>query len=128
MIEASRILLAAGARRLITLQLAGVNVGDGARPITPSEFERFLEETRRAGAAPQRLSLFSAHPCGSARAGTDGRSSAANGQGEVHGIRNLFIGDGSLLPTAAGVNPMVSIMGLSLRTAGFIDARLRAAA
>ena len=32
-------------------------------------------------------------------------------------MRGLFVADGSLLPTAAGVNPMLSIYGLTYRVA-----------
>ena len=70
------------------------------------------------------MALFSAHPMGSARAGTDPKTSAAKPTGESHDVRNLWIGDGSLLPTAPGVNPMISIMALAARTAGFIRERL----
>ena len=61
---------------------------------------------------------------GSARAGLDPKTSAAKPTGESHEVRNLWIGDGSLLPTAAGVNPMISIMALAVRTTGFIHERL----
>jgi len=61
---------------------------------------------------------------GSARAGLNPKTSAAKPTGESHEVRNLWIGDGSILPTAPGVNPMISIMAVALRTAGFIRERL----
>jgi choline dehydrogenase-like flavoprotein len=63
---------------------------------------------------------------GSVRAGRDPRTSAAKPTGECHEVANLWIGDGSLFPTAPGVNPAISIMSVAARTASFIQARLTA--
>ncbi len=123
--EAARIHRAAGARRISTLHLQETTVGDGNSPIQGNEFEGFLEEIRHRGVRENALALFTAHPMGSARAGLDPRTSAADGTGECHEVRNLWIGDGSLLPTAPGVNPMISIMALAARTADFVHRRLR---
>ena len=80
----------------------------------------------RLGVRENAVGLFSAHPMGSARAGLDPRTSAAGPTGECHEVRNLWIGDGSLLPTTPGVNPMISIMALAARTTGFVHERLAA--
>ena len=122
--EAAKIHRAAGAVRISTLHLVDVSVGDGSGPIRSAEMDSFLETIRRVGVAPNRLALFTAHPMGSARAGLDPRTSTAKPTGECHEVRNLWIGDGSILPTAPGVNPMISIMGVAVRTAGFIRERL----
>jgi len=45
--------------------------------------------------------------------------------GEMYGIENLFIGDASVFPTDLGVNPMITIMAMAMRTAGFILQKLR---
>ena len=125
--EAARIQRAAGALRLSTLHMEGLRVGDGSSPIRDADFDRFLDGVGRASVGENRLALFTAHPMGSARAGRDPRTSAANPTGECHEVQNLWIGDGSLFPTAPGVNPMISIMSVALRTAGFIRARLASA-
>ena len=122
--EAARIHRAAGAVRIATLHLRECAVGDGRNPIRVSELDGFLDRVGRLGIHENALALFSAHPIGSARAGLDPRTSAARPTGECHEIRNLWIGDGSLLPTAPGVNPMISIMALAARTARFIRERL----
>ncbi len=122
--EAARIQRAAGAVRLFTLHLEELSVGDGKEPISQGEFDDFLERVGRAGVGPNRLALFTAHPMGSARAGLDPRTSAAKPTGECHDVGNLWIGDGSIFPTAPGVNPTISIMSVALRTAGFIEQRL----
>ncbi len=122
--EAARIERAAGALRISTLHMRECTVGDGASPISNGEFDAFLDRINRLGIHENALALFTAHPMGSARAGRDPRTSTAGPTGECHEVRNLWIGDGSLLPTAPGVNPMISIMGLAARTAGFIHERL----
>ena len=122
--EAARIQWAAGALRMGSLHLRECSVGDGRAPIRAPEFDAFLDRLGRFGVRENGVALFSAHPMGSARAGTDPRTSAAKPTGESHDVRNLWIGDGSLLPTAPGVNPMISIMALAARTAGLIRERL----
>jgi choline dehydrogenase-like flavoprotein len=122
--EAARIQRAAGALRMGSLHLRECSVGDGSGPIRDAEFDAFIDRLGRLGIRENGVALFSAHPMGSARAGTNPKTSAAKPTGESHDVRNLWIGDGSLLPTAPGVNPMISIMALAARTAGFIRERL----
>ena len=122
--EAARIQRAAGALRMGSLHLRECSVGDGTGPIRDADFDAFIDRLGRLGIRENGVALFSAHPMGSARAGTDPKTSAAKPTGESHDVRNLWIGDGSLLPTAPGVNPMISIMALAARTAGFIRERL----
>jgi choline dehydrogenase-like flavoprotein len=73
---------------------------------------------------PNRVALFSAHVNGTCRMGTDPRTSGTTPDGERHGVRGLFVADGSLLPTAPGVNPQETIMAVSTVVAGRILARL----
>jgi len=122
--EVGRIHLAAGARRIATLHLQECSVGDGHAPISPGDFDAFLDRIAQLGIRENGVALFSAHPMGSARAGGDPRTSTARPTGECHEVRNLWIGDGSLLPTAPGVNPMITITALAIRTAGFVHERL----
>ena len=125
--EAARIQRAAGALRISTLHMGDVSVGDGKEPIRQAEFDTFLEAVGRASVGENRLALFTAHPMGSARAGRDPKTSAAKPTGECHEVQNLWIGDGSILPTAPGVNPAITIMSVALRTAGSIRDRLASA-
>jgi choline dehydrogenase-like flavoprotein len=63
------------------------------------------------------VTCFTAHQMGSCRMGTDANESVADGRGELHDTRGVWIGDASAFPTAPGVNPMVSIQSLAHRTA-----------
>ena len=49
--------------------------------------------------------LFSAHVNGTCRIGAMPRTSGCRADGQVHGQAGLYVMDGSLLPTAPGVNP-----------------------
>jgi len=122
--ETARILRAAGATRLLSLQTPAVEVGGRGQALTEGELDRFVEGVRSAGIRENAIALFSAHPMGSARAGPDPRTSAARPTGEVHGVEGLWIGDGSLLPTAPGANPMISILAMAWRTSDHLLASL----
>ena len=54
---------------------------------------------------------------GTARMGTDPRTSVVNPWGRCHDVRNLFIVDGSIFVTAAAVNPTNTIQALALHIA-----------
>lgn len=60
-----------------------------------------------------RIAMFSAHVNGTCRMGTDPESSGTTPDGERHGVRGLYIADGSLLPTSLGVNPQETIMAVA---------------
>jgi long-chain-alcohol oxidase len=79
---------------------------------------------RRAGFRGGRVTLFSFHQMGSCRMGVDPGRSAVGPDNETHQVKNLYVADASLFPTASGVNPMISVMGLAHRAGGQIAARL----
>ncbi|GAB0114561.1 GMC family oxidoreductase [Acidisoma sp. C75] len=62
------------------------------------------------------------HLGGTARMGSDRRSSVVNADCRSWDIPNLWICDGSVMPTMGGVNPSLTITALSLRTADRIKA------
>lgn len=84
------------------------------------DFDEFLAKLEGTSYAPNHVACFTAHQMGSCRMGADPETSVANGRGELHDVRGVWIGDASAFPTAPGVNPMVSIMALAHRTAGEI--------
>ncbi|HUB66643.1 MAG TPA: GMC family oxidoreductase [Candidatus Methylacidiphilales bacterium] len=61
-----------------------------------------------------------AHLVGAARMGRDPASSVVDGFGRTHDIANLFICDGSVLPTQGSANPGLTIQALAARTADYL--------
>ena len=60
---------------------------------------------------------------GTARMGTDPARSVVNEWGRSHDVKNLFIVDGSIFVTSAGVNPTRTIQALALYVADSIKQR-----
>ncbi|MCC6720114.1 MAG: GMC family oxidoreductase [Acetobacteraceae bacterium] len=64
------------------------------------------------------------HLMGTARMGDNPATSVVNRWGRAHDVRNLFIIDGALFVTSAGVNPTPTIQALALYIADQMKARL----
>ncbi|HEY1730043.1 MAG TPA: GMC family oxidoreductase [Candidatus Baltobacteraceae bacterium] len=58
-----------------------------------------------------------AHLVGAARMGKDPDTSVVDGFGRTHDVGNLFVCDGSILPTQGSANPGLTIMALAARIA-----------
>ena len=56
--------------------------------------------------------------------GTDPERSVVNEWGRAHDVKNLFVVDGSLFVTSAGVNPTRTIQSLALYVADNMKQRL----
>jgi choline dehydrogenase-like flavoprotein len=64
------------------------------------------------------------HNMGTARMGLDPQQSVVNEWGRSHDVKNLFIIDGSIFVTSAGVNPTSTIQALALYIADAMKKRL----
>jgi choline dehydrogenase-like flavoprotein len=117
-VELARLQCAAGAPEIRTLHAEELCW----RRDSGEDFEAFIERIEQAAYGPADVTLFTAHQMGSCRMGADPADSVADGDGQLHDVRGVWIGDASAFPTAPGVNPMVSIMSLAHRTAGRIAA------
>jgi choline dehydrogenase-like flavoprotein len=73
-------------------------------------------------AAP--VSFAGWHMMGTARMGTDPARSVVNEWGRSHDVKNLFIVDGSIFVTSAGVNPTCTLQALALYIADQMKQRL----
>lgn len=56
-----------------------------------------------------------AHALGSLVTGKDPARSVVDAQGKVHGVNNLYVADGSVLPRSSRVNPALTIYAWGLR-------------
>jgi choline dehydrogenase-like flavoprotein len=111
---AARVHLAAGARAIRTLHTRPCVLERGA---SPAAVDAFYREVRQAPLDRNRSLLFSAHQMGTCRMGRDARTAVCDANGQVFGVRGLYIGDGSAFPASSGVNPMLTIMALAHHTA-----------
>lgn len=78
---------------------------------------RAKQVLRRAGAwgtVTWKVSTFS-HAVGTVRMGADERTSALDEDCRYRGLENLYVTDGSVFPTSAGVNPSLTIAANALR-------------
>jgi len=123
-VESARIHIAAGARGVWSLHTESCEIPLREGRIAPAELDGFADRVARLGIRPNALALFTAHAMGSVPMGASERR-PTKPTGELRGVRNLFIGDGSALPSAVGVNPMITIMAMARRTADFVVQALR---
>ena len=54
------------------------------------------------------------------RMGASPETSVVNPENQVWGVPGLYAADASTFPSASGVNPMLTIMGIAHRAAGLI--------
>lgn len=66
------------------------------------------------------VSVFTAHQMGGCAMGPDPERSVVGPDHRVHGLDNAFVVDGSVLPTALGVNPSETVYGLAHRARRFV--------
>jgi len=69
--------------------------------------------------SPQPVLNFG-HPVGTLRFGTDPASSVLRPDCRTHDLDNLYVADGSFMPSALGVNPSLTIAANALRVAEII--------
>jgi choline dehydrogenase-like flavoprotein len=66
--------------------------------------------------------IFTAHQMGGCAMGPKAESSVVRADHRHHTVENLYIVDGSVLPTSLGVNPSETIYGLAHRARAFVAA------
>jgi choline dehydrogenase-like flavoprotein len=115
--SAAELLEAAGAREIWPPLARWISY----KPGTPRAREEWLARIDAAGWGANQLLLVTFHQMASCRMGASARSSVVDPEHRVWGVRGLYVADASVFPTASGVNPMLTIMGIAHRAAQLID-------
>ncbi|MFF5585213.1 GMC family oxidoreductase [Streptomyces hygroscopicus] len=104
-------------------------VSENSRRLLDFHIARATESLHTAGAydvATEALMRSSGwHLLGTARMGTDPRTSVVDPYGRSHDIPNLYVMDGSVFVTSGGVNPTSTITALALRSTEHLIASRR---
>jgi choline dehydrogenase-like flavoprotein len=112
-VEGTRVQLAAGAEKVLTLHTSQLGWFERSATTTQADIEAFCADVGRRPLTGRHSLLFSAHQMGSLPMGTDPQRSACDPEGRLRGLANVFVADSSLFPGASGVNPMITTMGLA---------------
>jgi choline dehydrogenase-like flavoprotein len=67
-----------------------------------------------------RYGAYGGHHIGTARMGSDPRTSVVNADCRVHDVRNLFITGSGVFPTSSQANPTLTIVALALRLSAYL--------
>ncbi len=94
---------------------------EGSVPCPSSAWARWIPDRLRSldleHVPGQALECSSQHPLGTCRMGVAPQNSVVDPQGQTWDVQDLYVADGSILPTSLGVNPQLSIMSMAMRIA-----------
>ena len=110
----SRVFLRGGAKAVYPLVTTANNVFTRL-----DEVDRFEE----APLAPDDVEMMAFHPLGTCRMASTPETGVCDPFHQVYGTPGLYISDGSVVPSALGVNPQVTIMALATRLADHLLAK-----
>ena len=71
-----------------------------------------------------RYGAYGGHHLGTARMGSDPRTSVVDADCRIHGVRNLFVAGAATFPTSSQANPTLTLVALALRLAGHLRQRI----
>ena len=101
--EMAKLQFAAGAKKVATLHL---------NPVVMESVNE-LDKLDAAPWEPVRMRVLTAHQMGGCAMGKDARTSVVDPNFKFHTMDNLYVVDGSVMPTSLGVNPQETIYGLA---------------
>jgi choline dehydrogenase-like flavoprotein len=108
--EMARVQFAAGARRVMSLHAEPVVLDSAAD----------IDRLDAAAWEKLRVKITTAHQMGGCCMGKDPSKSVVDPLLRYHTMDNLYVVDGSVLPTSLGVNPQETIFGIARWAAGHI--------
>lgn len=123
--KALDVLVAAGATELFTCQ-AGIDsfmFAEGEDRYGEIDNKRYIAwkaQVMNYGLLEAGSGIFNAHQMGSCRMGVSPKSSVVKPGGETWEVKNLYVADASVFPSASGVNPMVTTEACALYVADTI--------
>ncbi|KAJ3197114.1 hypothetical protein HDU82_001552 [Entophlyctis luteolus] len=127
LVASAKILLAAGAQEVESclpgLPALKLDAADMEDPASCQKAQDFFAAIKRIGVG-RHTQVFSAHQMSSCRMGTSPLTGAVDPKGQSWEVKGLYVADGSVLPTALGVNPMITIMSVAHSIAQFVKADL----
>jgi len=95
-----------------------------AKPLANAEYNLQQKLATLMGGTPipafawvKFMTLVTAHPLGGCHMGGDASQGVVDHKGQVFGYKNLYIADGSIVPTSVGFNPSRTIGALAERIA-----------
>jgi choline dehydrogenase-like flavoprotein len=115
LIETVRLHAAAGAQ-----EVGGPITGLRTYRSADGNLDAYLDRVQRMPLQTNGFMLFSAHHMGTCHMGADRSTSVIDEHCESHDVKGLFVTDGSSLPNACGVNPMITIMAVAHQAAQYI--------
>jgi choline dehydrogenase-like flavoprotein len=104
----------------IPVAKATFNLHDNDKKLIDFGKKAVMEVMRAAGAEEVVQESRYAHLVGAARMGNDPSESVLDRYGRTHDVNNLFVCDGSVLPTQGSANPGLTIWSLAARTADYL--------
>lgn len=98
------------------------SMGDNDKKLTEAA-QAVMEDILRAAGAEEVMTIQRfAHLVGGCRMGADAKSGVVDAEQRSFAVPNLYIADGSVLPTQGSANPALTIMALAARCADHLVA------
>jgi len=88
----------------------------GSHGMNRDQFASFMQHDLPTLSA-KKLECTSQHPLGTCRMGTNAGNSVVDHNHQAWDVQNLYVADGSVVPTSLGVNPQLTIMTMATRFA-----------
>jgi long-chain-alcohol oxidase len=83
------------------------------QPNAEEKLNEFIHSIWKEGIQLNKMNIFTAHQMSSCRMSATAEEGPTSVTGELYECENMFLADGSVLPTSLGINPMMTIEAMS---------------